>query len=88
MYNDDQLCPVDFNRFEKEQHTYDQLQVWLKDGHDTKKFDKIRIGKTSLRIYNTKNITNNEYKIYAGEALREELVEWYHDKLIHPGDFI
>ena len=56
----------------------------MKDGHPTKKFEKKRLGDKSLWAYRAKK-SKDEPLIFIPTAIREDLTEWYHDILKHPG---
>ena len=60
------------------------MKKWINDGNPTKTFEKKFLGNQELWAYKPKR-GDEEAFVYVPRSLREELTEWYHDTLKHPG---
>ena len=62
----------------------EDLQKFIRDGHPTKLFERKELGNKTVWAYRPKR-GDEESLVFVPKNMREELTEWYHDTLKHPG---
>ena len=77
-------CPVSAEYIEKSQNDDEELKKWTTEGHPTKVFEKKQLGNRNVWAYRAKR-EEKESLVFVPTKIREELTEWYHDTLKHPG---
>ena len=85
LLQDEPLPPFHTDRIHENLSTCDELPGLLKRSK-AKSFIRPRtVNDLTMYEYKSTKAPSNDFKIYIPRALRQELLEWYHDQLIHPG---
>ena len=83
---DEQLTPpFEFRRIDEEQRKCPELKELKKAVEKRVKQQIVSSDHTLWMIKSARGPPNEDYKIYVPVSLREDLMQWYHENLNHPG---